>query len=131
MSVLAAVSPKPRRGQQRRRIAWVRLIIPLWAGLLLCVAATAAKARDPAAAALEASRASPPWMRAFLYRMPKGGDLHNHMTGAAYAEATIKAAAAAGHCVDPATVKSVPPPCAPPLRPSPAPLGGAGPHRAC
>ncbi len=49
--------------------------------------------------------------------MPKGGDLHNHLSGAAYAEATIKAAAAAGHCVDPASAKAAPPPCNPPLRP--------------
>ena len=84
--------------------------------LALCVAGVPAQARDPASAAFEAARASPPLLRAFLYRMPKGGDLHNHLSGAAYAEATIRAAAAAGRCVDPVTAKAVPPPCNPPLR---------------
>ena len=85
--------------------------------LALCVTAVAAQARDPTSVAFEAARNSPPWLRAFLYRMPKGGDLHNHLSGAAYAEATIKAAAAAGRCVDPAGGKVAPPPCNPPLRP--------------
>jgi hypothetical protein len=60
---------------------------------------------------------SPPLLRAFLYRMPKGGDLHNHLSGAAYAEASIRAGAAAGNCVDFATAKVSPPPCAKPARP--------------
>jgi len=70
-----------------------------------------------ASATFEAARASPPWLRAFLYRMPKGGDLHNHLSGAAYAEIMIRAAAAAGHCFDPASGGVKAPPCSPPLRP--------------
>jgi adenosine deaminase len=45
-------------------------------------------------------RKSPPELYAFLLRMPKGGDLHNHLVGAAYAESFIKAAAESGLCVD-------------------------------
>lgn len=60
-----------------------------------------------AAQAFAASAKSPPLLRAFLYRMPKGGDLHNHLSGAAYAEASIRAGAAAGGCVDPKTAKVV------------------------
>ena len=45
-------------------------------------------------------RKSPPELYAFLLRMPKGGDLHNHLAGAVYAERFIDAAAASGLCVD-------------------------------
>ncbi len=38
-------------------------------------------------------RKSPPELYAFLLRMPKGGDLHNHLAGAIYAESFIRAAA--------------------------------------
>lgn len=64
-----------------------------------------------------AAAKSPPRLRAFLYRMPKGGDLHNHLSGAAYAEANIRAGAAAGACVNPATAQVGKPPCVAPNRP--------------
>lgn len=38
-------------------------------------------------------RNQPPQLLAFLIRMPKGGDLHNHLSGAIYAESYIKWAA--------------------------------------
>jgi adenosine deaminase len=37
---------------------------------------------------------------AFLYGMPKGGDLHNHLSGAIYAESWIRAAGEDHLCVD-------------------------------
>ena len=86
-------------------------------GLLLALSATAASGA-PAADAFAAAKKSPPLLRAFLYRMPKGGDLHNHLSGAAYAEAIIRAGAAADRCVNPATGAVVwTPPCAEPNRP--------------
>jgi hypothetical protein len=45
-------------------------------------------------------RKSPPELYAFLLRMPKGGDLHNHLAGATYAESLIGAAAQSGFCID-------------------------------
>jgi adenosine deaminase len=42
-------------------------------------------------------------LHAFLAAMPKGGDLHNHLSGAVYAESWIAQAAADGLCVDIAT----------------------------
>src|SRR5262249_38997219 len=39
-------------------------------------------------------------LRAFLYRMPKGGDLHTHLAGAVYAERFIAWAAQEDLCVD-------------------------------
>ncbi len=38
-------------------------------------------------------------LRAFLVRMPKGGDLHNHLDGAVYAESRIRAGAEDNLCV--------------------------------
>jgi len=53
--------------------------------------------------ALESARANPLDLRALLYRMPKGADLHVHLSGAVYAETFIKDGAADGLCVDIAT----------------------------
>lgn len=87
------------------------------AGLLLAAIVPSAHAA-PAADAFAAVAKSPPLLRAFLYAMPKGGDLHNHLSGAAYAEAIIRAGAAADRCVDPATGALVwNTPCGPPYRP--------------
>jgi len=43
--------------------------------------------------------------------MPKGGDLHNHLSGAIYAERWIDFAADDGLCVDRTTSKLIAPPC--------------------
>jgi hypothetical protein len=85
--------------------------------LVLALSAGAARAQEAAAVRLKEYRTSPPLLRALLYRMPKGGDLHNHLSGAAYAEATIRAGAAAGMCVNPASGQVASPPCAAPSRP--------------
>jgi adenosine deaminase len=65
-------------------------------------AAPAAREGTPeqrTARAFEKARANPLTLRAFLVRMPKGGDLHNHLDGAVYAESRIRAAAEDGLCV--------------------------------
>ncbi len=49
----------------------------------------------------EARQAGPLALHAFLYAMPKGGDLHNHLLGAVYAESWIRAAGEDGLCVNP------------------------------
>jgi hypothetical protein len=43
--------------------------------------------------------------------MPKGGDLHNHLSGAVYAESYIRWAADAGMCVDQQTLTLTTAPC--------------------
>ncbi|WP_446744915.1 adenosine deaminase family protein [Silvibacterium acidisoli] len=48
----------------------------------------------------DARRQGPLALRAFLYQMPKGGDLHSHLTGAIYAESWIRAAGEDHLCVD-------------------------------
>ncbi len=49
---------------------------------------------------LQAARQNPLQLRHFLLAMPKGGDLHNHLSGAVYAESWIRAAAEDHLCVD-------------------------------
>jgi len=52
-------------------------------------------------------------LRVFLQAMPKGGDLHNHLSGAVYAEDFLARAAALGLCFDEASQAIAEPPCAP------------------
>jgi hypothetical protein len=40
-------------------------------------------------------------LTAFVRKMPKGGDIHSHLSGAVYAEDYLKWAAEDGYCVDP------------------------------
>lgn len=49
---------------------------------------------------LEAARANPLQLRNLLKKMPKGADLHNHLSGAVYAESWIRAAAEDQLCVN-------------------------------
>ncbi len=51
----------------------------------------------------ESVRHSPPMMRAFLGAMPKGADLHTHLSGAVYAEDYLQWAMEDGRCIDTAT----------------------------
>ncbi|HTR85684.1 MAG TPA: adenosine deaminase [Reyranella sp.] len=64
-----------------------------------------------AAAYLQQVRDRPPYLEAFLRRMPKGGDLHNHLSGAIYAESFMRWAAQDGLCVVRATFTITKPPC--------------------
>jgi adenosine deaminase len=53
----------------------------------------------------EAAKRDEPSLIAFLKRMPKGGDLHNHMGGALYAEYALDNAIQQGLFFDPATTR--------------------------
>jgi hypothetical protein len=48
---------------------------------------------------------------AFLRQIPKGGDLHSHLSGAVYAESMIRWAAEDGLCIDQKTLEATRPPC--------------------
>jgi hypothetical protein len=50
---------------------------------------------------------------AMLKEMPKGGDLHNHITGAVYAESLIQFASDSGLCIDRPTLALAASPCRP------------------
>src|SRR5216683_5532452 len=58
---------------------------------------------------LQAARQNPLQLRHFLLGMPKGGDLHNHLSGAVYAESWIRAAAEDHLCVEIARLALVKP----------------------
>lgn len=60
---------------------------------------------------LESIRHQPARLLLFLRDLPKGGDLHNHLSGAVYAESYIRYAAEEGLCVDRETSTLLPPPC--------------------
>jgi adenosine deaminase len=70
-------------------------------------------AEQRTSAYFETIRDAPLALAAFLHTMPKGGDLHNHPIGAAYAERFITYAAEDGLCVVRATMTLVAPtpPC--------------------
>lgn len=84
---------------------------------LLATLALAACAALPAsderavAAHFESLRDRPPELAMFLRRMPKGGDLHNHLSGAIYAESLIRWAAEDGLCLIVASTAFTAPPC--------------------
>jgi adenosine deaminase len=82
-----------------RRTAAIRI------AAVLCLFAFSAFADEAATAdRFERLRHDPLLLRRFLEQMPKGGDLHNHLSGAAYAETYIRLAAADGLCVDTQTL---------------------------
>ena len=60
---------------------------------------------------LAAIRNQPPALEAFLREMPKGGDLHHHLSGAIYAERYIRWAADDGICIVTATMTIAAAPC--------------------
>jgi hypothetical protein len=67
----------------------------------------APQSRQGAAAYFDAIRGDPLKLSAFLRRMPKGGDLHNHLSGAIYAENFIRWAADNGACIHRVTLAVV------------------------
>jgi adenosine deaminase len=70
----------------------------------LCLFAFSAFADEAATTdRFERLREDPLLLRRFLEQMPKGGDLHNHLSGAVYAETYIRLGASDGLCVDTAT----------------------------
>ena len=93
---------------------------------LLCLGlATAALAQNPASPEARAAHAyqaaaaqGPEALRAFLASMPKGADLHVHLSGAVYAETFLRDAAEDGACIDPEALAIVKPPCSGNLLPA-------------
>jgi hypothetical protein len=60
---------------------------------------------------MQSIRDDTPALTMFLREMPKGGDLHNHLSGAIYAESFIKWAAEDGLCLTVPTLSVSAPPC--------------------
>ena len=94
----------------------MRRAIAIASGVVLAVATVlGAPAQPPAATGSEAAtarrfaaiRRDPLALRAFLAAMPKGGDLHIHLSGSIYAETYLAWAAADGLCLATATMTIV------------------------
>ncbi|MFI1186105.1 adenosine deaminase [Streptomyces californicus] len=66
---------------------------------------------------LDGLRNNPARLKAFFADLPKGGDLHNHLSGAVTTEYLIRLAGENGLCID-ATDTAVRPPCGPGARPA-------------
>jgi hypothetical protein len=75
--------------------AW---LVPL--SLAAAPAAVVPIAEARVARHFDAIRKDPVLLRPFLRAMPKGGDIHSHLSGAIYAESYIRWAAEDGVCVD-------------------------------
>lgn len=73
-------------------------------------------AETAAAAYFERIRAQPPQLRAFVQAMPKGGDLHSHLSGAVYAEDYLRWAGEDGLCLQREDAHLAEPPCQAPAR---------------
>ena len=83
-------------------------------GLLLLIVSSPLYANERSTAKhFEKVKTDPVLLRQFLYAFPKGGDLHNHIDGAIYAENMIIWAAADGRCVNLESLELSPAPCAP------------------
>jgi len=91
----------------KARLLLVSALIAFAAG------ARAETAEQRTARRLASVRQSPTLLLAFLREMPKGGDLHSHLSGAIYAESWIDYAAQDNLCLDRTASLLLPPPCDP------------------
>jgi adenosine deaminase len=73
--------------------------------------AQAASAEERTARYLDSVRGNTPLVTAFLREMPKGADLHNHLSGAVYAESYVQWAADSSFCVVTSTLTLASAPC--------------------
>src|SRR5271166_4259474 len=104
---------KPR-SRSLARVANSLTILPLLIGLIATVAAAGPAASNNEARTAQyflAVRKDATRLLPFLREMPKGGDLHNHLTGSIYAESWIDFAVDDGLCVDRTTSVLIAPPC--------------------
>src|SRR6185312_12196993 len=103
------------RGRSVSGAGWRRFLkcLPLLGLLSLAALAGCAPAPEPDATVhrFDAVRGDKAKLEAFLRAFPKGADLHNHLSGAIYAESFLKWAAADGLCIDRRHLTLTKPPC--------------------
>jgi adenosine deaminase len=88
-----------------RSIAIIFLIVFLPSALVILADGrieedSATLREEQVAQQFDALRQNPEELRAFFLAMPKGGDIHNHLTGAVYAEYLIDQASAEDLCIN-------------------------------
>ncbi|HZW80808.1 MAG TPA: hypothetical protein VFF50_10075 [Candidatus Deferrimicrobiaceae bacterium] len=81
--------------------------------LLLTALAAAQSSEQRTSLSLDRVRKQPQLLLAFLHELPKGGDLHNHLDGAIYAEDLVDFAADGSLCADRTSSRLLAPPCDP------------------
>lgn len=80
--------------------------------LLACLSLNAsAQASNQANRWFELNKDRPQMMRQFLQEMPKGADVHTHLSGAVYAETYLDIARQENYCLDDVTYKISSTPC--------------------
>jgi hypothetical protein len=82
-----------------RRIFWIVLLLAAIGLLARALVVTRNTSEIATAAYFETAREDHSRMRALLRRMPKGGDLHTHLSGAVYAERYVSWAIRDGLCL--------------------------------
>jgi len=94
-------------------VARIRRLLVLTIGCFAsyALAQSGASAEQRTQRYLDSIRRQPSLQLAFLRDMPKGGDLHNHLGGALYAENLIDYAIGDNLCVDRTTSMLIAPPC--------------------
>src|SRR5262249_37130227 len=108
----------PMRANMNNRLSNV---VKLLALLLSCSPILSAQTRNHrnstheqrTAEHFESLRKSPPQQLAFLREMPKGGDLHSHLSGTIYAESYVQWAVDSGLCFNTTNFALALPPCNP------------------
>lgn len=85
--------------------------LPQASGLAQPRAPSPLGAEEQTARYFDSIREEPNLVLLFLRRMPKGGDLHSHLSGAVYAESYLRWAAEDSLCVDAQALALAPPPC--------------------
>jgi len=93
----------------RRKIIWTLAVALSCASTLSAQPGVTKQSEQRTASYFESIRKSPPKQLAFLLKMPKGGDLHNHLSGSIYAERYIEWAAQKGLCFNTRTMALVVP----------------------
>ncbi len=90
----------PFGGLRVRRRIWIAVLVLVVVALGARVfTVTRDLPQTLTAGQMAALRADLPRLRAFLHRMPKGGDLHTHLSGAVYAERYVAWAVRDGLCL--------------------------------
>ena len=83
-----------------RTISMPRLCWAIFLSLFACGLGVAQTAEQRTSHYFESILNSPPLLEAFLREMPKGGDLHNHLSGAVYAESYLQFAIQDKICIN-------------------------------
>ncbi|MCH8295452.1 hypothetical protein IH992_30585, partial [Candidatus Poribacteria bacterium] len=95
--LLGGELPKPYDRHSRHRLGAAVLLMIL---LVPCAWASSQEDNEKKVSSWFNEHRESPALRAFVQRMPKGGDIHTHLSGAVYAERYLEWAESLDYCVD-------------------------------